>query len=85
MAVSSSYFLAVMLSKQGPCFTRLECSLGKGIVSLSHQGGAVRAELASPAPESEDHSQPADVIVGPRVPISKAEFFPRAVGRGPTS
>lgn len=52
------------------------------------QEGEARSQLALPAPETEaSFPQPcspphADVSVGPEVPISKVENFPRALARG---
>lgn len=87
MAVSSCHFLPVLLSKhRGPAFARLEtCFPGKGTVSLNHQRGETRVGLASPAPEIKvSFPKPCpslytNVIVGPGVPISKAEIFLRAL------
>lgn len=89
MAVSSCHFLPVLLSKhRGPAFARLEtCFPGKGTASLNHQRGETRVGLASPAPEIKvSFPKPCpslytNVIVGPGVPISKAEIFPQGPGR----
>lgn len=89
MAVSGCHFLPTVLSKQRPCVCRAYNLFPReGDYVPESQGGKARAGLASPAPEMEAAllqpwpPQHADVSVGPGVPISKVENFPRALAGG---
>lgn len=89
MAVSSCHFLPTLLSKQGPCLSWAWNLFPKEWHCVPEsQGREARAGLASLAPEIEASSpQPcppphADVGMGPGVPISKIEIFPRALAGG---